>query len=167
VDASFSQEVEAIVVRERLRILMIGFYVRGGMMMAFGCFFLIYVAMFLGLSFIPASGWNQPAPANVFPTPFVWPTPTPHPPNEGAPPAIFFPIMAGVMGGVTLLIWVLGCLTAYAGRCIQKRKRKLLIYIMGGVNCLFIPYGALLGVFTFIILGSPAAHVEFVPPLPQ
>jgi len=37
-----SDDAEAsIIARERLRILMIGFYVRGGMMVAFGCFFLI------------------------------------------------------------------------------------------------------------------------------
>ena len=60
-----------------------------------------------------------------------------------------------------LLGWALAGLTAYAGRCIQKRKTKTLIYIMAGFNCLFVPYGTLLGVFTFIVLGSPAAIEEF------
>ena len=134
---------------------MIGFYVRGAMMIAFGCFFLIYVAFFLGFSFIPESAWNQPAATSPSPTPFAWATPTPHPANSEPPPVIVFRIMAGVFGFVTFLVWTLGCLTAYAGRCIQKRRHKLLIYIMAGLNCLFIPYGTLLGVFTFIILGSP------------
>ena len=140
---------------------MIGFYVRGAMMIAFGCFFLIYVAFFLGFSFIPESAWNQPAATSPSPTPFAWATPTPHPANSEPPPVIVFRIMAGVFGFVTFLVWTLGCLTAYAGRCIQKRRHKLLIYLMAGLNCLFIPYGTLLGVFTFIILGSPVAIDEF------
>jgi hypothetical protein len=156
------EDVEAgIVVRERLRILMIGFYIRGGMMAVFGFFFLIYVAMFAGISFIPESAWSQPSPAaNASPTPSLSVTPSAHQ-NSGAPPVIMFRIMAGIFSVVTFLIWVVGGLTAYAGRCIQKRRHQLLIHIMAALNCLFIPYGTLLGIFTFIILGSPAAGREF------
>jgi hypothetical protein len=150
----------SIIARERLRILMIGFYVRGGMMFAFGCFFLIYVAFFLGFSFMPESAWTQPRPS-ASAIPFTWPTPTPHPANQDAPPVVVFRIMACVFAAVTLLVWSVGGVTAYAGRCIQKRRRKLLIYVMAGLNCLFVPYGTLLGVFTFIVLGSPAATQEF------
>jgi hypothetical protein len=53
------------------------------------------------------------------------------------------------------------CSTAYAGRCIQKRRRKLFVYVMAALNCLFIPYEMLLGVFTFIVLSSVAAFPEF------
>jgi len=151
-----------IVARERLNFLAIGFYVRGGVMLAFSCLFLIYVCMFLGFSFMPESAWNQPA-RSPSPSAFAWPTPTPHPINSGAPPVIVFRIMAGAMAGVMLLGWIVGGLTAYAGRCVQKRKRKALIHVMAAVNCLFIPYGILLGIFTFIVLGSPAAIEEFMP----
>ena len=57
---TISEDEAKIIAGERLRILTIGFYVRGGMMLAFGCFFLIYVAMFAGMSLIPESAWNQP-----------------------------------------------------------------------------------------------------------
>ena len=157
-----SDDAEAsIIARERLRILMIGFYVRGGMMVAFGCFFLIYVAFFLGFSFMPESAWTQSPAATASPTALAYATPTPHPLNQGPTPVIFFRIMACVFSAVTLLVWITGCVTAYAGRCIQTRRRKLLIYMMAGLNCLFVPYGTLLGVFTFIILGSPAATRQF------
>ena len=69
--------------------------------------------------------------------------------------------MAAVMGGLMFLGWTIGGLTAYAGRCIQKRKHKSLVYVMAALNCLFIPYGILLGIFAFIVLGSPAAAEEF------
>ena len=74
---------------------------------------------------------------------------------------IFFRVMAGVFCGVVLLVWTLGALTAYAGRCIQKRCRKLFVHVMAALNCLFIPYGTLLGVFTFVVLSSVAASREF------
>jgi len=108
----FDDAEASIIARERLRVLMIGFYVRGGMMVAFGCFFLIYVAFFLGFSFMPESAWTQPRPSNPAPVPFTWPTSTPHPANEGAPPIIIFRIMACLFGAMTLLVWTIGCLTA-------------------------------------------------------
>jgi hypothetical protein len=154
-----------IIARERLNFLAIGFYVRGGIMVAFSCFFLLYVCMFLGFSFIPEAAWNQPPKASPPPTSLTFVTPTPasrrHPANSGAPPVIVFRIMAGVMGAFVLVGWAVGALTLYAGRCIQKRRHKVLIYIMAAVNCVFIPYGILLGIFTFIILGSTEAREEF------
>lgn len=150
-----------IVARERLRFLAIGFYVRGGVVALFSCFLLIYFAMFFAISFIPESGWNPPAKASHSSS---WDaSPTPAPVNPGPPPAIVFRIFAGIMGGMTLLGWTLGALTAYAGRCIQKRKHRVFVYVMAAFNCIFIPYGTLLGVCTFIILGGPAAIAEFAP----
>jgi hypothetical protein len=153
---------EAVIITlERLRFLAIGYYVRGGVIIAFSSFLLIYVVMLSAFSFIPESNW-KPSPT---PTPsvstFSSPTPAPHPSNSEAPPVIFLRIMAGIMGGVMLLGWIFGALTLYAGRSIQKRKHKALIYVMAAFNCMFIPYGTLLGVFTFIILGSPPAIQEF------
>lgn len=149
-----------IVARERLNFLAIGFYVRGGVMLVFSCFLLFYVCMLLGFSFIPGAAWNQSSHSSAS-TGFLSPTPAPHPGNAGPPPVLFFRIMAGVMGALMFLGWMIGGLTAYAGRCIRKRKHKILIYVMAALNCLFIPYGILLGIFTFIILGSPAALEEF------
>ena len=159
-----TEDEERIVARERLNLLAIGFYVRGGIMLVFSCFFLIYVAVLMSFSFIPESAWNQRPKASASSPPAValaTPTPSPHPENLGPPPVIFFRIIAGVMGGFVLLGWTIGALTLYAGRCIQQRRRKVLIYIMAAANCFFIPYGILLGIFTFMIVGSPAALEEF------
>ncbi len=159
---SISDQSEAVIItRERLRFLAVGYYVRGGVIIVFSSFLLFYVIMLSAFSFIPESKWN-PSPT---PTPsvsaFTLPTTTPHPSNSEAPPAIFFRIIAGVISGIMLLGWSFGALTLYAGRSIQKRKRKALIYVMAAFNCMFIPYGTLLGVFTFIILGSPPGIREF------
>src|SRR5262249_11147039 len=143
--------------------LAIGFYVRGGVMLVFGCFFLIYVAMFFAFSMIPESAWNQPQSGAVAHT-TASASPAPQVANPAAPPLVMFRVMAGVMAGVVGLVWVAGALTLYCGRCIKKRTHRVLIYIMAGVNCMFIPYGTLLGVFTFIVLGSPEAIAEWNDP---
>jgi hypothetical protein len=150
-----------IVTRERLRFLAIGYYVRGGVIVAFSSFLLIYVVMLSAFSFIPASNWNPPPTPAPSSSTFVWPKPAPPPSHSEGPPVIIFRIIAGVMSGIMVLGWTFGALTLYAGRCLQKRKRKTLIYVTAALNCIFIPYGTLLGVFTFIILGSPAAIQEF------
>ena len=156
-----------IVARERLNFLAIGFYVRGAIMLVFSCFFLIYVAILLSVSFIPESAWNQPPKTHASPNAFASPAPTlsAHSgANSGAPPVMFFRIMAGVMGGFVLLGWTGGALTIYSGNCIKKRKHRMLVYVMAALNCFFIPYGTLLGVFTFIILSSPEAIAEWNDP---
>jgi len=53
--------------------------------------------------------------------------------------------------------------TIYAGRCLQKRRKKGLIYPMVALNCPFIPSGTALGIFIFIVLSSPAAIEELRP----
>jgi hypothetical protein len=40
----------------------------------------------------------------------------------------------------------------------------LFIQIISGLNCLFIPYGTILGVFTLVVLSRPQAKVFFSPP---
>jgi len=66
-----------------------------------------------------------------------------------------------VIGAVILIGWLLGGLTAYAGRCIARREKRLFVLIMAGVNCIWIPYGTLLGIASFIFLETPAAKAAF------
>ena len=57
--------------------------------------------------------------------------------------------------------WTLGALTAYAGHCIRKRKRKLFIYIIAAINCIWIPYGTVLGIATILLFQWPEVQAEF------
>jgi len=156
-----SEVEEQIIVRERLRLLAIGYYVKGAVGAVFISFLLLHFCMFLGLSFIPASSWNTPSkPAITAHSPSVLSTPAPRPENQG-PPVIMFRIFAGVIGVIILLGWTFGALTIYAGRCVQKRQHRALIYVMAGFNCVLIPWGTLLGIATFILLQSPAGQEAF------
>ena len=152
---------EQIIVRERLRLLAIGFYVKGAVGTIFVSFLLFHFVFMLGFSFMPESAWNPPPKsATTVQSLSVTPSPSPRPVNPG-PPVIMFRIFAGVIGVIILLGWTFGGLTIYAGRCVQKRTNRLFILIMGGLNCALIPWGTLLGVATFMLMQTPVARREF------
>jgi len=52
-------------------------------------------------------------------------------------------------------------ITFYAGHCIAKRQKRTFVLVMAGVNCIWIPYGLLLGIATFLALGSEDAKLEY------
>jgi hypothetical protein len=163
-DAAVSVSEEyRIIVCERLRLLSIGYYIRGGIIAAFSSFFLIYVVFMFGITLIPDSAWanhskSKPSPAQSAYSSSATPSPTPAP---QAPPKAFLRIMAAIFGFLVLLGWTLGGLTAYAGWCIHKRHHKVLVYIAAGFNCMLVPYGTLLGIATIVVLSSAGAHLEF------
>ena len=155
-------EEQQTIARERLRLLSLACYIRGGIVAAFSSFFLIYVVFMFGITLIPDSAWTNQAPKSS-PTQGLYsltPTPTPTPQPQ-PPPKAFFRIMAGMFGFFVLLGWTLRGLTAYAGWCVHKRKHKVFIYIIAALNCVFIPYGTLLGIALIMVMSSPAARSEF------
>ena len=68
------------------------------------------------------------------------------------PLRLFGLLFAVIGGGVVLFGWTLGALTIYAGRCISRRERHLFCVVVACVNCLHMPLGTVLGVFTLIVL---------------
>ena len=158
---ALSETEEQIIVRERLRLLVIGFYVKGAVSAIFVSFLLFHFVFLLGFSFMPESAWNPPPkPVTISESLLATPSPSPRPVNQG-PPAVFFRVFAGVIGLIILLGWTFGGLTIYAGRCLRKRTHRMFIYVMAALNCPFIPWGTLLGVATFILLQTPEARREF------
>ena len=156
---AFSAAEEQIIVRERLRLLVIGFYVKGAVGAVCISFLLLHCFFFLGLSFLPESSW-APKPASTVHSLSVAPSATPPAAHQG-PPVVMFRIFAGVIGLVVLLGWAFGGLTVYAGHCVQNRTHRLFIYIMAALNCPLIPWGTLLGIATVMVLQTPAAQREF------
>src|SRR2546430_12826499 len=158
---ALSEMEEQIIVRERLRLLAIGFYVKGAVGAIFVSFLLFHFVFMLGFSFMPESAWNPPPKsATTVPSLSVTPSPSPRPVNQG-PPVVFFRVIAGVIGVIILLGWTFGGLTIYAGRCVQKRTHRLFIFVMAALNCPFIPWGTLLGIATFMLMQTPVARRKF------
>ena len=146
--------------RERLRLLALGFYVKGGVGALVVSFFLIHFFMVLGFSLMPESAWNPPPKPATAESLSISPSPSPRPVNQG-PPVIMLRIFAAVIGAIILLGWTFGALTIYAGRCVQKRTHRVFILIIAALNCALIPWGTLLGIATFTLMQSPAGQREF------
>lgn len=58
-----------------------------------------------------------------------------------------------------------GCL-ALAGRCLQRRRRYTFCLVMAALACIFVPFGTVLGVFSFIVLTRPEVRASFGPASP-
>ncbi len=57
--------------------------------------------------------------------------------------------------------WALAVCMIYAGRCLAERKHFTFCLIIAGIECIFIPFGTILGVFTIIVLTRPSVREMF------
>ena len=130
---------------DHLRLLAIFHYVYGGLAIAAGVGFgLLYITLgiiFLsdpqGMAASAASGGG----AATAPAP---------------PPAATFETMGRVFvgfgSGAALIGLTLGVLTIVSGRRMARRQSRMFSLVMAGVNCLSVPFGTALGVFTLVVL---------------
>ncbi len=124
---------------EHLKLLSTFHYVLGGVTALFSLFPVIHLVV--GLFFILApekmSSHGEPPPAF-----FGW----------------VFVIGAGVaiLGGLTLAV-----LIAVSGRFLSRRVRRVFCIVVAGLECLFMPLGTILGVFTIIVLMRPSVNKLF------
>lgn len=112
---------------EHLKLLAIFHYVVAGMTALFAC--IPFIHFFMGLALASrAFGTTDPEAQTV---------------------GIFIMVFAGLF---ILAGWTLAVLIAYAGRGLQTRRRYTYCLVMAGVECIFMPFGTVLGVFTIIVL---------------
>ncbi len=127
--------------KEHLRLLAIFHYVVAGLAALFSFFPLLYTTV--GAIFIFAARHGTPKPGEELPPEFLgW---------------IFV-----VLG---LLLFLLGTAMAIciliAGRCLSRRKHYTFALVMACIECLFIPFGTILGVFTIIALSRESVKELF------
>jgi len=84
----------------------------------------------------------------------------------GAPPLPGQPF--GWVGvGVGVLVFLIGVLAvslnAVTARSLRNRKNHTLCVITAGLNCVHLPLGTLLGLFTLAVLCRPAVSAAFRP----
>jgi hypothetical protein len=120
---------------EHLRILSICWYVGAGLAALMGCFPIVHVA--IGLFFIIA------------------------PPRVNPPPPFFGWIFFLIGSAFMCWGWTCATLGFLTARSIKQRRRLMLCYITSALYCLQIPIGALLGIFTFIVLTRPSVKASF------
>ncbi len=127
--------------KEHSRLLAIFHYVVAGLAALFSFFPLLYTTV--GAIFIFAARHGTPKPGEELPPEFLgW---------------IFV-----VLG---LLLFLLGVAMAIciliAGRCLSRRKHYTFALVMACIECLFIPFGTILGVFTIIALSRESVKELF------
>jgi hypothetical protein len=138
-----AEQRQAIIDEEQLRLLALGYVVSAVLSALFSLFGLLYLGMGLlmqtAISAMPASAGahNQPPPAAFF-----W----------------IFGIFGFLMFAFSVAIAALQFRTAW---CLKRRRGKMLCTISAAISCLFIPYGTLLGVFSFIVLGRKSVVALF------
>jgi hypothetical protein len=72
--------------------------------------------------------------------------------GQNAPPAfmgLFFMVIGGTFIVLGMFIAILNFLAA---RFLAKQTKYMFCIVLGGVNCMFAPFGTILGVFTIIVL---------------
>lgn len=128
--------------QEHLRLLSIFHYVMAG----FACLLPLFSLIYIGMGIMMLSG--------------KMPSSTP---SAAHGDLIGGYVFVGV-GSLFFLMGVVGAILNFlAGRALAKRERRTLCLVVAGLNCLHMPLGTLLGVFTFIVLGRPSVQALFNP----
>jgi|SRR5579864_694654 len=86
--------------------------------------------------------------------------------NHGGPPipALFGWLFIFFAGTMMILCSALAICIFLAGRFLVRRPHYLFCLIAAGVECTFMPFGTILGVFTIIVLQRPAVKALFGQP---
>ncbi|MFO0600674.1 MAG: hypothetical protein U0228_35525 [Myxococcaceae bacterium] len=126
--------------REQLNLLRIFWFVISGLHALFGLFPLIY--MVLGAAIVSgglgsAHGGDAKAAEAV---------------------GIVFIVVAVIL---MLVIWTAALLSFLTARRIGERRSPTFIMIVAAINCLSVPIGTALGVFTFIVMSRPSVKASF------
>lgn len=128
---------------EQLSLLAIFHYVLAGLAALFSFFPLIYTAV--GIIFIFAARHGTAKPGEELPPEFLgW--------IFAALGSLLFII--GIAMAICILI---------AGRSLTLRRRYLFALVIACIECLFFPFGTILGVFTIVALSRESVKALFGP----
>lgn len=133
------QQRQSVVDDEQLRILSIVYWVLGGTHVFAALYGLVYVGM--------GVFWGQMASTTSY--------------SSDSPPYVF----AWFFGAFGLLFMLgfgtLAALQILSGFWIRQRKHRVVVLVTAGISTLSIPFGTLVGVFTFIVFSRPSVATMF------
>jgi F0F1-type ATP synthase membrane subunit c/vacuolar-type H+-ATPase subunit K len=114
---------------QHLNLLSTFHYVYGGLQALFGCFPSIHLS--IGIMMVNGVGEFGRDPS--FPQEFGW----------------FFIIMAST---VMLFMWTVAVLAIMAGNRLRQRRSHKFCFVVACIECIFVPLGTVLGVFSLVVL---------------
>ncbi len=110
-----------------LNLLSIFHYVVGGLTALFSCFFLIHVA--IGIAMLCGAFEGKDAPPRFVGLIFI-----------------IFPLLLIIAG------WTLAGFMVAAGVKLKRRVSRIFCLVIAGIECIVMPFGTVLGVFTIVLL---------------
>jgi hypothetical protein len=123
---------------QHLKLLSIFHYVVGGVAGLLACFPILHLVIGIGLVISSLTQSSHDGPGALF--------------------GLFFIVIAG---SFILVGWAFAICIILSGRFIAKRKNYMFCLVMAGVECMFTPFGTVLGVFTIITLTQPPVKEMF------
>ena len=132
---------QQILDNEHLKLLSIFHYVMGGITSLLACFPIIHLVIGLFLILVPEKFGHG----------------SQHPP-------VFLGWLFVILGSSLILLgWTVAALVLVAGRCIGRRKHYMFCFVTACVECLCMPFGTVLGVFTILVLNRQSVKELFTP----
>jgi hypothetical protein len=119
--------------KQHLKLLSIFHYVVGGLKAVFTCIFFIH--FFIGIAMLTGA-------------------------IDDAPDFVGLLLIAMSIVFITLG-WTLAVCLFIAGSSLASQKRYTFCLIIAAINCMFIPFGTVLGIFTIIVLMRPSVKELF------
>jgi hypothetical protein len=126
---------------EHLNLLAIFHYILGGMSAFFACFPLLH--MILGIVIVASPAFMQGH-------------------SNEAPPAFIGWMFIIVAAFVITLGWIYAIIVILSGRFLSKRINYTFCFVVACFECIFLPVGTLLGVFTLMVLTRESAKAKFL-----
>ena len=127
--------------QEHLRLLSLFYYISAGIAAFFAFFPAIYIVV--GMIFITISSRAAGHSKEVPPEFVGW-----------------FMVIIGVVA--SLIIFAIAVIKFLTGKWIKERKHRTFCLIVAGLSCLSMPYGTVLGVFTFMVLLRKSVESMFI-----
>jgi len=134
-------DLQSEIAAHDLKALSIGHYIQGGIVAFYSLVALLYGA-FIGTIVTKVGGANQ---------------------QQQLPDGILA-ILSIIFSAILFALALYTVCIFLAARWLGSRQHILFIQIVSGLNCLFIPYGAALGVFTLVVLARPQTKGLFFGP---
>jgi hypothetical protein len=125
--------------QQNLRLLSIFHYVVGGLIGLFACLPLVHLAF--GIMIVSGK--------------------LPHNQNQPGMDAMVGTLLIAIASFCILAGWSMAIAVLLAGYWLAARRRYTYCLIVAGIECLFMPFGTVLGIFTIIVLLRPTVKQLF------
>ena len=135
-----------------LKLLSIGYYIQGGI----AAFYTVMMAGYMGFLGTMLAAFGTAAQRD----------------GQKAIPEFVFSLLTGLFMVIAVFSLAGTICLLLAGYWLRRYRNRIFIFIVAGFSCLSVPYGTVLGIFTFMVLRRPIVEQLFAvggnsPVMPQ